>query len=56
MAYLVLSEHAILNALRTVDLACQPTGDAGAALCDALTFVTGTAIITAFGARLRVND
>ena len=52
MAYLVLSEDAILNAWRTPWVwPTRPFQDAGAALCAALVFVAGAAIITARGAR-----
>ena len=57
MAYLVLSEDAILNAWQTPWV--WPTGpsqDAGAALCAALVFVAGAAIITACGARQRAAE
>ena len=54
MAYLVLSEDAILNAWRTPWVwPTRPSQDAGAALCAALVFVAGVAIITARGARER---
>ena len=47
MAYLVLSEYAILNAWRTPWIwPARPPHDAGAALCATLAFVVGTAIIT----------
>ncbi len=52
MAYLVVSEDAILNAWRTPWIwPTRPLQDTGAALCAALVFVAGVAIITARGAR-----
>ena len=57
MAYLVLSEDAILNAWRTPWVwPTRPSQDAGAALCAALVFVAGVAIITARGARQRAAE
>lgn len=57
MAYLVLSEEAILNAWRTPWVwPSRPSQDAGAALCAALVFVAGAAIITARGARQRAAE
>jgi hypothetical protein len=57
MAYLVLSEDAILNAWRTPWIwPTRPSHDAGAALCAALVFVAGTAITTARGARQRAHE
>jgi hypothetical protein len=52
MAYLVLSEDAILNAWRSPWVwPTSPLHDAGAALYAALVFAAGLAIITACGAR-----
>jgi hypothetical protein len=52
MAFLVLSEDAILNAWQTPWLwPTRPSQDAGAALCATVAFVAGAAIITARGAR-----
>jgi hypothetical protein len=57
MAYLVLSEDAILNAWRTPWIwPTTPSQDAGAALCAALVFVAGAAIITGRGARQRAAE
>jgi hypothetical protein len=57
MAYLVLSEDAILNDWRTPWIwPTSPSQDAGAALCAALVFVAGAAIITARGARQRAAE
>ncbi len=57
MAYLVLSEDAILNAWRTPWVwPTTPAQDAGAALCAALVFVAGLAIITPRGARQRAAE
>ncbi len=57
MAYLVLSEDAILNAWRTPWVwPSRPSQDAGAALCAALVFVAGVAIVTARGARQRAAE
>jgi hypothetical protein len=57
MAYLVVSEDAILNAWRTPWIwATRPPHDAGSALCAALIFVAGTAIVTARGARQRSHE
>jgi hypothetical protein len=50
MAYLVLSEYAILNAWTAPWIwPTRPPHDAGAALCAALAFLAGVAIITARG-------
>jgi hypothetical protein len=57
MAYLVLSEDAILNAWRTAWVwPTRSSQDAGAALCAALVFVAGIAITTARGARQRAAE
>lgn len=57
MAYLVLSEDAILNAWRTPWVwPTTSSRDAGATLCAALAFVAGAAIITARGARQRAAE
>jgi hypothetical protein len=56
MAYLVVSEYAILNAWRTPWVwPTRPAHDAGAAVCAALAFVVGTAIVTARGAGQRAG-
>jgi hypothetical protein len=57
MAYLVLSEYAILNAWRTPWIwpARQPH-DLGATVCATFAFVAGAALITALGARQRVSE
>jgi hypothetical protein len=57
MAYLVVSEYAILNAWRNPWIwPTRPSQDAGAALCAALVFVAGGALITALGARQRADE
>jgi hypothetical protein len=57
MAYLVLSECAILNAWTTPWIwPVRPPHDAGAALCATLAFLAGTAIITARGAAQRAAE
>jgi hypothetical protein len=54
MAYLVLSEDAILNGWRSPWIwSTRPSHDPGSALCAALVFVTGAGLITALGARQR---
>lgn len=54
MAYLVLSEAAILSAWRTPWIwPARSPDDVGAALCATLAFVAGTAIITVRGPRQR---
>ena len=54
MAYLVLCEDAILNGWRNPWVwPTKPPHDTGAALCAALVFVAGTAVITARGVRQR---
>jgi hypothetical protein len=54
MSYLVLCENALLNGWTTPWMwPARPPHDAGAALCAALAFITGTAIITAGGAGQR---
>ena len=54
MAYLVLCEAALMNGWTTPWIwPARPPHDAGAALCAALAFVTGTAVITAGGAEQR---
>jgi hypothetical protein len=56
-AYLALSEFAILNTWTTPWIwPTRPPHDAGAALCAALVFVAGAAIITARGARRRAAE
>jgi len=57
MAYLVLSEDAILNSWRTPWIwPTTPSQDAGAAFFAALVFVAGIAIITGRGARQRAAE
>jgi hypothetical protein len=57
MAFLALSEYAMLNAWRTPWLwPTRSSQDAGAALCAALVFVAGDAIIAVRGARQRAAE
>jgi hypothetical protein len=57
MAYLAVTEDAILNAWRTPWVwPNRPSQDAGAALFAVLVFVAGMAIITACGARRRAYE
>lgn len=54
MAYLVLSEFAIMNTWRTPWIwPARPTHDTDAAMCAALFFVAGVVILAARGARQR---
>lgn len=54
MAFLVVSEYAILNEWRNPCIwPTRPPHDAGAALCAALVFVAGAALVAALGAHQR---
>jgi hypothetical protein len=57
MAYLALSEDALLNAWRTPWIwSTRPIHVADAALCAAAVFVSGVAVITVRGARARASE